>query len=84
MIKQNESVRIFIDPDICHGKPCIKGTRIPIYLMLEMLEYVLSFDQILEEYPQITIEDIKACLKYAKTIINDEEINPLVEFGISA
>ena len=84
MIKQNESVRIFIDPDICHGKPCIKGTRIPLYLILEMLEFGLSFDQILEEYPQITVEDIKACLKYAKTIINDEEINPLVEFGISA
>ena len=78
-----EKTRISIDPEILHGKPCIKGTRIPVYMIIEMLEYGLSFDQILEEYPQITVEDIKACLKYAKTIINNEEINPIVEFGIS-
>ena len=79
-----ESTRITIDPEISHEKPCIQGTRIPIYLILEMLEYGLSFDQIIEEYTQITIEDIKACLKFANTIIKVEEINPIVEFGISS
>ena len=49
-----------------------------------MLEYGLSFDQIIEEYTQITIEAIKACLKFANTIIKVEEINPIVEFGISS
>ena len=66
--------RIAINKEICHGKPCIKGTRIPVYLILEMIEYGLSFEQVLEEYPHITKEDIQACLKFAKTIINNEEI----------
>ncbi|MHA2366969.1 MAG: DUF433 domain-containing protein [Candidatus Hodarchaeales archaeon] len=78
------SPRISINPDICHGKPCIKGTRILVYLILEMLEYGLSFNEILEEYPQLSIEDVKACLTFAKTMINNEEINPLVDFGISS
>ncbi|MHA1264998.1 MAG: DUF433 domain-containing protein [Candidatus Helarchaeota archaeon] len=59
----SEESRISIDPEICHGKPCIKGTRIPVYLILEMLEHGLSFKEILEEYPHITIDDIKACIK---------------------
>ena len=65
----SEETRISIDPDLCHGKPCIKGTRIPIYLILEMLEYGLSFKEILEEYPHITVEDIKACIAYAKALV---------------
>jgi uncharacterized protein (DUF433 family) len=44
--------------------------------------FELSFDQIIEEYPQISVNDKKNCLNFAKTIINDEEIKPLVEFGI--
>ena len=79
----NES-RITIDSGVCHGKPCIKGTRIPVYLILEMLEHGLNFDQILKEYPQLTIEDFKACLEFAKKIINNEEITPLVETELSA
>jgi len=59
--------RISIDPDICHGKPCIKGTRIPVSLILEMIEYGLSFKEILEEYPHLSIEDITACIKFAKS-----------------
>ena len=73
--------RISINPEICHGKPCIKGTRIPIYLIIEMLEYSLTFSEILEEYPQITEQDIKVCLQYAKTLRNNEEITPLVEIS---
>ena len=74
--------RISINPNICHGKPCIKGTRIPVYLILEMLEYGLSFEQVLEEYPQLIIQDIKSCLQFAKIIINNEEITPIVEIGL--
>lgn len=62
----NETTRISSDPEICHGKPCIKGTRIMVYLILEMVEYGLSYDQIIEEYPGITVEDIKTCVKYAE------------------
>ena len=78
-----EESRISINPKICHGKPCIKGTRIPIYLILEMIEHGLTFKEILEEYPDIEIEDIKACIRYAKALVNDEEITPLVEINVS-
>ena len=80
----SEENRISINPEICHGKPCIKGTRIPVYLILEMLEHGLSFTEILEEYPHITIEDIKACIRFAKFLINNEEINPLVHPDVSS
>ncbi|MHA1360028.1 MAG: DUF433 domain-containing protein [Candidatus Helarchaeota archaeon] len=80
----SEENRISIDPEICHGKPCIKGTRIPVYLILEMLEYGLSFKEILEEYPHITVDDIKACIKFAKALINNEEINLIVNTGVSS
>jgi len=76
--------RITIDSEICHGKPCIKGTRILVYLILEMMEHGLNFNQILEEYPHLTTEDLKACLEFAKKIINNEEITPLVETGLSS
>jgi len=67
-VNQNMSdeKRISIDPEICHGKPCIKGTRIPVSLILEMIEYGLSFKEILEEYSHISVEDIKACSIFAK------------------
>ncbi|MHA1132481.1 MAG: DUF433 domain-containing protein [Candidatus Helarchaeota archaeon] len=80
----SEENRISIDPEICHGKPCIKGTRIPVYLILEMLEHGLSFKEILEEYPHITVDDIKACIKFAKALINNEEINLIVNTGVSS
>ncbi len=76
--------RISIDPEICHGKPCIKGTRIPVSLILEMIEYGLSFKEILEEYPHISIEDIKACIRFAKDLVNNEEIKPIVNIGVSS
>lgn len=75
--------RISINPEIFHGKPCIKGTRIAVYLILEMIEYGLSFQKIAEEYPHITIDDIKACVQFAKNLVNNEEITPIVSTGIS-
>ena len=75
--------RISINPEICHGKPCIKGTRIPVYLILEMLEYGLSFKDIIEEYPHISVDDIKACIKFAKALVNDEEISSFVKIDVS-
>ena len=75
--------RISINPEICHGKPCIKGTRIPVYLILEMLEHGLSFKDIIEEYPHIGVEDIKACIKFARALVNDEKISSFVKIDVS-
>ncbi len=56
-----EQVRITIDPNVHFGKPCVKGTRIPVYAVLELLEDGATFDDILRDYyPDITRGDIEA------------------------
>jgi len=60
--------RISVDPEVCHGQPCIRGTRIMVYLILELLEAGVSPEQIIRDYyPQLTKEDIEACLHCATT-----------------
>ncbi len=72
-----ELERIIIDPNICHGKPCIKGTRIPVHIVLELIEAGYTFERIIKEcYPQLIIEDLRACVKYAAWLIENEEIIP--------
>ena len=66
--------RISIDPAICHGKPCIKGTRIMVDNILGLLAGGYDFDRIREGYPQLTNEDIAAAIEYARSVLNDEEI----------
>jgi uncharacterized protein (DUF433 family) len=74
--------RISVDANICHGQPCIKGTRIMVYLILELLETGLALDQIIQDYyPQLTRQDVEACLHYAASLIRDTEFVP---FGIAA
>ena len=59
------SDRISMNPNIRFGKPCIKGTRISVYDVLSWLASGMTNDQILEDYPELKIEDIRACLSYA-------------------
>ncbi len=66
--------RIEITPKKLGGKPVIKGTRIPVYLILEMLANGMSVEEILKEYPELTEEDIKDALKYASQILSKEGI----------
>jgi uncharacterized protein (DUF433 family) len=69
--------RITVDPNICHGQPCIRKTRIMVYLVLELVEAGLPAERIiLDYYPQLTKEDIEACLHYATTLIRDGEYVP--------
>ena len=60
--------RIIVDPRIMVGKPIIKGTRIPVDAIIRRLAEGLSIDEILEEYPMLTREDIKAALRYAADV----------------
>jgi uncharacterized protein (DUF433 family) len=60
--------RITIDPAVCHGKPCIRGLRIWVGLVLEMLEAGVDEQRILAEYPDLEPADIRACLAYAAEI----------------
>ncbi|OIN97082.1 antitoxin [Candidatus Desantisbacteria bacterium CG1_02_38_46] len=68
--------RIVVDPTIQHGKPCIKGTRIPVYVVLESLAQGLTYEKIKDEYPFLNEEDIKECILYAAMLTNEEEIVP--------
>jgi uncharacterized protein (DUF433 family) len=56
------------------GKPCVKGTRIPVYLLLEKMAAGESSEQLLAAYPQLTAEDLRACLEYAAALAADEVI----------
>ncbi|MGC2397133.1 MAG: DUF433 domain-containing protein, partial [Rhodomicrobium sp.] len=63
--------RISIDPKVCGGKPCIKGTRIWVSLVLDFLAEGIREDEILADYPQLTPEDIRACIAYAAEIARE-------------
>ncbi len=68
--------RIVADPAIHFGKPCVRGTRIPVHCVLELVEQGLSFDQITADYyPDITSDDIRACVRYAAALMRGEELH---------
>jgi uncharacterized protein (DUF433 family) len=64
--------RITINSDICHGKPCIRGMRWPVEVILDMLGSNMSIEDILEDHPELERADILACLRYAKTLVTGE------------
>jgi uncharacterized protein (DUF433 family) len=66
--------RIESKVDVMMGKPCIKGTRIPVYLLLQKMGAGESFEQILEAYPQLRSEDLTACLQYAAALAGEEVV----------
>ena len=66
--------RIFINPNVQHGNPCIKGTRTPVYVILEALSLGQTSEEIKSEYPPLTNEDIKACLSFAALLAKEEEV----------
>lgn len=59
------NARITIDPQICHGKPCIRGLRYPVTMILELLASGMSHADILADYEDLEEDDIRACLQYA-------------------
>ncbi len=69
--------RIVVDQDIHHGDPCIKGTRIPVGILLGSLADGMTLDQILENYPQLNEADIYAALAYAAEVLRQEILLPL-------
>lgn len=68
--------RISIDPKVCHGQACIKGTRIPVHQIVRMLANGDGIDDLLEDYPSLKREDILACLDYAASLA-EEQVTPI-------
>jgi uncharacterized protein (DUF433 family) len=64
--------RIEAKSTVMMGKPCVKGTRIPVYLLLEKMAAGESFEKLLGAYPQLTADDLRACLEYAAALAADE------------
>jgi uncharacterized protein (DUF433 family) len=63
--KEKTMTRITIDPQICHGKPCIRGLRYPVEMLLELLSAGMTTEEILEDYPDLERDDILAALAFA-------------------
>lgn len=74
--------RISINPEICHGQACIRGTRIPVHQIIHMLANGDTIEDILEEYPSLEREDILSCLDYVASLA-EEQVTP-VEALVSA
>ena len=66
--------RITVDPLICSGKPCIRGTRIMVKNILGMLAGGYTVERILQAYPELAREDINAALDYASQVIDEEKV----------
>ena len=77
-------VYIRVDPQIALGKPVVSGTRIPVYMVLELLDAGFTPEQVIQDYyPTLTREAILACLHYATEVVRNEEIH-FVDFRAPA
>ncbi len=72
----NWSEHIEISPDLHHGEPCIRGTRIPVTIIIGSLADGMAVDEIVEAYPQLKPEDIQASLAYASEIMRQDVFLP--------
>ena len=68
--------RIEVNPNVHFGKPCVAGTRIPVADVLELVSEGLPFDQIIRDfYPDLTNQDIRACVRYAIEVLGVEDLH---------
>ena len=67
--------RITINPKICHGKPTIRNMRYPVELILDLLSAGMTHKEILEDYPSLEAEDIRACLTFAARLTKVKSFN---------
>ena len=71
--------RIAVDPKVCFGKPCIRGTRIWVSLILDFLANGMTIETILAEYPQLAEEDVRAAIAYGAEMSRERYIETLAE-----
>jgi uncharacterized protein (DUF433 family) len=68
--------RITLDPQVHFGRPCVANTRVPVEDVLELIQEGISFKEIIDKYyPDLRIEDIKACAWYATQLVKNEEVH---------
>ncbi|MBC8099578.1 MAG: DUF433 domain-containing protein [Armatimonadetes bacterium] len=69
--------RITMNPDICHGKPVVRGLRYPVEMLLELLSSGMSIDDILSDYPDLERDDVYAVLAYAALLSQVKRVMPI-------
>lgn len=79
MNRQELLQRISVNPNICFGKPCIKGHRIWVSLILDFMASGMTIPEILEEYPQLSMEDVLACLAYGAEMARERFVDISIE-----
>ena len=70
----NKMNRITIAPEVCHGKPCIRGMRWPVEVIIDMLGSGMTIDQIIKDHPELEREDILASLNFVKLYLSGRSI----------
>jgi uncharacterized protein (DUF433 family) len=74
MTHENLLQRISVDPTMCHGKPCIRGHRVWVSLILDLLADGLTTEQVLAEYPGLIADDIRACVAYGAEMTRERVV----------
>jgi uncharacterized protein (DUF433 family) len=69
--------RITVDPNICHGKPCVRGLRYPVEFLLDLLSGEMTHDQILADYPDLEADDLRAAIAFGARLSRIKSIEPL-------
>jgi len=77
MNAMNQLDRITIDPEICHGKPCIRGMRWPVEVIIDMLGSGMTIEEILEDHKELEREDILASLNFAKLYLSGHSLKEM-------
>lgn len=77
MTAQNVLLRITMDPDICFGKPVIRGMRYPVEFIMELLSSGMSSEEIIKDYPSLEKDDIVACLLFATNAVKFKSVLPV-------
>lgn len=76
MSKEQLLARITVDPNICHGKPCIRGLRYPVEFLLELLSGDMTAEQVLADYPDLEQDDLRAAFAYGAYLSRVKSIEP--------
>ena len=74
MSEKEALTRITISPEICHGKPVVRNMRWPVEVILDMLSSGMSQEKIINDHPELELQDIQACLQYAKLSVSGKSI----------
>ena len=69
--------RITVDPAVCHGRPCIRGMRYPVELIVDLLASGMTSQEVLTDYPDLELDDILAALEFAANVTRTRSVSPI-------